>query len=91
MVLLLGSPFSGALAKAPHLQGATAGGTHTGDWAHSWARHWQGAAQASGLCGPSPSELVTMGCARTMGFAWLSPSCRVRKRGGEKQGRERQK
>ena len=31
MVLLLGSPSSGALAKAPPLQGATAGGAHTGD------------------------------------------------------------
>ena len=90
MVLLLGSPFSGALAKALHLQGATAGGTHTGNWAHSWARHWQGAAQASGLCGPFPSELVTMGFARWT-FAWLSPSCRARRRGGEKEGRERQK
>ena len=39
----------------------------------------------SGLCGPPHSDLVTMG------FAWLSPGCRARRRGGEKEGRERQK
>ena len=48
------------------------------------------ALQASGLCGPSPSELVTMGFARWT-FAWLSPSCRARRQGGEEEGRERQK